>query len=368
MKKTIRLSKSVIGLEEIEAVTAVLKKEFLGMGEEVFKFEKELSSYIGSPTVCVNTGTAALQLALQACDIGAGDEVLVQSLTYLASFQAISATGAKPIACEVNSHDLTIDLKDAKNRLTKKTKVIMPVHYSGNPGDLEAIYSFANKHNLRVIEDAAHAFGSIYKNNLIGSFGDICCFSFDGIKNLTSGEGGAIVTKDETVINRIKDLRLLGVSRDSDNRYKNQRTWDLNVKEQGWRFHMSNIMAAIGIEQLKRFSTFQEKRKELATLYQEQLNGLNGVELLEINYNDITPHIFVIKIKNGRRDTLKIGLENCGIQTGVHYKPNHLLGYYSDNALPITENIYKELLTIPLHPDLTKNDVIFICGKIKNIL
>ena len=129
MKDNIRLSKSVIGIEEIEAVTNVLKKEYLGMGEEVFKFENELSSFIGRPSVCVNTGTSALQLAIQACDIGKGDEILVQSLTYLASFQAISATGANPSACEVNSKDLTIDLDDAQKRLTKNTKAIMPVHF-----------------------------------------------------------------------------------------------------------------------------------------------------------------------------------------------------------------------------------------------
>jgi dTDP-4-amino-4,6-dideoxygalactose transaminase len=368
MKNSIRLSKSVIGLEEIEAVTAVLKKEFLGMGEEVFKFEKELSSYIGSPTVCVNTGTAALQLALQACDIGTGDEVLVQSLTYLASFQAVSATGAKPIACEVNSHDLTIDLRDAEKRLTKNTKAIMPIHYSGNPGDLDAIYSFARKHNLRVIEDGAHAFGSFYKNNLIGSFGDICCFSFDGIKNITSGEGGAIVTKDEAIINRIKDLRLLGVSKDSDNRYKNQRTWELSVKEQGWRFHMSNIMASIGIEQLKKFKVFQEKRKELAKQYQKLLSGVTEVEFLDIDYNFITPHIFVIKVKNGKRNFLKTELEKEGVQTGIHYYPNHLLEYYLSYALPTTELIYSSLLTLPLHPDLKKSDVDFICSIIKKVL
>lgn len=368
MKNLIKLSKSVIGLEEIEAVTAVLKKEFLGMGEEVFKFEKELSSYIGSPTVCVNTGTAALQLALQACDIGTGDEVLVQSLTYLASFQAISATGAKPIACEVYSHDLTIDLKDAKKRLTKNTKAIMPIHYSGNPGDLEAIYSFARKHNLRVIEDAAHAFGSFYKNNLIGSFGDICCFSFDGIKNITSGEGGAIVTKDVAVINRIKDLRLLGVSKDSESRYKNQRTWELSVKEQGWRFHMSNIMASIGIEQLKKFKVFQEQRKELAKHYQKLLSGVIEVEFLDIDYNFITPHIFVVNVKNGKRDFLKAELENKGVQTGIHYYPNHLLEYYSSYALPTTELLYSSLLTLPLHPDLKKSDIDFICSIIKSVL
>ncbi|HAZ03475.1 MAG: aminotransferase [Bacteroidetes bacterium GWF2_42_66] len=364
----IRLSKSVIGKEEVSAVTNVLKKGFLGMGEEVQQFEQLLSDRFCRPVICVNTGTAALQLALQGCGIGVGDEVLVQSLTYLASFQAISASGASPIACEVNTENLTIDLGDAQKRLTKQTKAIMPVHYSGNPGDLDAIYSFAKKNNLRVIEDAAHAFGSLYKNKQIGSFGDICCFSFDGIKNITSGEGGAIITNDQSVIDRVKDLRLLSVSKDSDNRYKNQRSWDFDVVEQGWRYHMSNIMAAIGIEQLKKFNSFQEKRKVLSSLYKQFLSGVSGIELLHIDYTEITPHIFVIKVKSGRRDLLKIGLENCGIQTGMHYKPNHLLKYYSSNSLPLTEKLYNEILTLPLHPDLMESDIAFICEKIKNIL
>ncbi len=363
----IRLSKSVIGNEEILAVTNVLKKEFLGMGEEVFKFEKDISAFIGRPAICVNTGTAALHLALQACDIGDGDEVLVQSLTYLASFQAISASGAKPIACEVNSHDLTIDLNDAYKRLTKKTKAIMPVHYSGNPGNLESIYSFAKKHGLRVIEDAAHAFGSIYKNKLIGSFGDICCFSFDGIKNISSGEGGAIVTNDKNVINRIKDIRLLGVSKDSENRYKNERSWELNVNEQGWRFHMSNIMASIGIEQLKKFKSFQQKRKELAKLYQKLLFEVSEIEIIDIDYDLITPHIFPIKVKNNNRDLLKTELEQNGIQVGIHYYPNHLLKFYSNYSLPKTERIYSNLLTLPLHPDLNKSDIDYICKVIKSV-
>ena len=365
MNNSIRLSKSVIGSEEINAVSIVLKNEFLGMGKEVLEFEKNLSSYLKSPVVCVNTGTSALQLALQACDIGYGDEVLVQSLTYLASFQAISSTGAKPVACEVNSSNLTIDLNDAKKRLSKKTKAIMPVHYSGNPGNLDAIYSFAKQHNLRVIEDAAHAFGSIYNNKLIGSFGDIICFSFDGIKNITSGEGGCVVSNDLLIIDKVKDLRLLGVSKDSDKRYQNKRTWDFNVSEQGWRFHMSNIMAAIGIEQLKKFDSFKIKRKSIAKLYQETLSKVKGIELLPINYENITPHIFPVKVKNGKRDLLKKHLESHSIQTGLHYKPNHLHDFYSSCKLPVTESLFTELLTLPLHPDLSEKDVMFICQKIK---
>jgi len=356
----IRLSKSVIGEEEFVAVKNVLCKEFLGMGDEVMQFENELSEFLGSPTLCVNTGTAALQLALQAAGVKVGDEVLVQSITYVASFQAITACGAIPIACEVESESLTIDLIDAKEKITDRTKVIMPVHYSGAPGNLSEIYNFAKNNNLRIVEDAAHAFGSKYNDSLIGSIGDIICFSFDGIKNITCGEGGAIVTRDEKVINLIKDIRLLGVEKDSDNRYLNKRTWDFDVKQQGWRYHMSNIMAAIGRVQLRKFESFKKRRQEIAIQYVLRLKKIDQISLLDIDYNTINPHIFVIKILNGERDLLKEFLEKNSIQTGIHYKPNHLLSFFKSKSLTKTELIYSQLLTLPLHPDITNDDVEYI--------
>ena len=173
-----KLSKSIIGQEEIDAVTDVLQRGYLGMGQDVMKFEEELECFFQRNVTLVNTGTAALHLALQGVGIGWGDEVLVQSLTYVACFQAIKATGATPVACEVCDASLTLDLADAEAKLTPRTKAIMPVHYAGNVGDLDCIYDFARKHRLRVIEDASHAFGSFYKGKLVGSFGDVCCVTY----------------------------------------------------------------------------------------------------------------------------------------------------------------------------------------------
>ena len=265
--KIIRLSKSCIGENEKKAVLRVLENEFLGMGEEVQKFELNLKSFFDRETVCVSTGTAALQLALQAVGIAHGDEVLVPSLTYLASFQAITALGATPVACDILEENFCIDCNDAEKRITKQTKVIMPVHYSGGVGKINEVYELATKYNLRVIEDSAHAFGSVYENKKVGSFGDIACFSFDGLKNITSGEGGCVVTNDKYVIDFIKDARLLGVENDTEKRFAGKRSWNFDVKFQGWRYHMSNIMAAIGIAQLNRFQEFSKKRQELAMLY-----------------------------------------------------------------------------------------------------
>jgi dTDP-4-amino-4,6-dideoxygalactose transaminase len=367
----IRLSKSCIGKEEQIAVEKVLEKMYLGMGEEVQVFEAELTRFFGRPAVCVTNGTAALHLALQACGVGNGDEVLVPSLTYVASFQAISATGAIPIACDVNETTLTMDVASAISKITDKTKAIMPVHYAGGVGDLSGIYNLAGKYKLRVIEDAAHAFGTIFNGKKVGSFGDIACFSFDGIKNITSGEGGCIVSDDPKIITAVNDARLLGVEKDSEKRFLGERSWEFDVANQGWRYHMSNIMAAIGIEQIKKFPQMAAKRQELAKLYDSQLGGIQKIKLIKHNYDEVVPHIYVVRINFGdTRASIREGLLKLGIQTGVHWQPSHKLSLYSkyQNPLPVTEKIYTELLTLPLHPDLKNQDVLFICQSLLGLI
>lgn len=367
MKRNIKLSKSSITSEEILAVNKVLSKEYLGMGEEVRKFELELSSFFQRKVLCVSTGTAAIQLALQAVGIGRGDEVLVQSLTYVATFQAISALGAIPIACDIEGDSLTIDLVDAGNRITSRTKAIVPVHYAGNPGNLASIYNFARQHDLRVIEDASHAFGSNYKGKLIGSFGDVCAISLDGIKNLTSGEGGIVISDDTEVLQAVSDARLLGVMKDSEKRYEGLRSWDFDVCNQGWRYHMSNIMAAIGLVQLNRFEDLKGKRQMLAMNYVNILKG--KVDIINCDYSEIVPHIFVVFVDDNSRDRIREELNELGISTGLHYKPNHLLTYFKNikgsDRFPVTDRAYRRLITLPLHPDMSKEDVEYVC---KNLL
>ncbi len=357
----IRVSKSVIGPKEKKAVEEVLHRAFLGMGEETQKFENELQAYVGSkfPPVCVNSGTAALHLAIQTLDIKAGDEVLVPSLTFVATFQAISATGATPVACDVSDKNGLIDLKDAERKITKKTKAIIPVHYASYLGDLEALYAFAKINSLRVIEDAAHAFGGSYLGKKVGSFGDTICFSFDGIKNITCGEGGAVFSSDPQVLERIKDARLLGVMKDSEKRYKNERSLEFDVVEQGWRYHMSDIMAAIGRVQLSRLDAeFAPARQKFAAAYRERLREIKEIAFLETDLQTVVPHIMPIRVLNNKRDALRKWLNQEGVQTGMHYKPNHLLSKYAQpgEVFPVSEKLYEELLTIPLHPEVTMED------------
>ena len=369
-KDLIRLSKTDISKQEINSVINVLKKGYLGMGDEVNFFESELSNYLGRDVACVVNGTAALQLALQACNIGKGDEVLIPSLTYVASYQAILATGAIPVSCDVNEDDLIISISDARNKITNNTKAIVPVFFSGGVGDIEGLYSFAKEHKLRVIEDAAHAFGSRYNNQLIGSFGDITCFSFDGIKNISSGEGGCIVTNDPSVMNKVKDSRLLGVIKDTENRYAGNRSWEFDVTEIGWRYHMSNIMASIGITQLKRINIFTSKRQALAKLYDSLFKDNDYIQPLVRDYNNIVPHIYVVRIKGlVKKNELRDSMLKLNIQTGSHYQPNHLLSLFNKSGdCPITEKVSKELISLPLHTSLTKKQVKFVASSLISLL
>jgi dTDP-4-amino-4,6-dideoxygalactose transaminase len=370
----ILISKSAVGAAELEAMGRVIREDgYLGMGREVRAFEEELQEYFGDrdrKVICLNSGTAALHLAVQAVT-SPGDEVLVQSLTFVASFQAISAAGAVPVACEVYPDTVTLDLEDAAKRITPRTKAVMPVHYASNPGDLEAIYAFARRYGLRVIEDAAHAFGCTYQGRKVGSFGDVACFSFDGIKNITSGEGGAVVSADPGVIQAVQDARLLGVQKDTEKRYQGARSWEFDVQHQGYRYHLSNLFAAVGRVQLRRFEgEFKPRRIALAHKYRASLTGTANLQLFEGDPGPIVPHIFPIRVLNGKRDGLRQFLRDRGIESGIHYKPNHLLSFYGGGreALPVTERLYKELLTLPLHPGLQDAEVEVVTAAVKEFL
>ncbi len=367
-KRPIPVSRSFISAKEKQRVNEVLDRQYLGMGDEVRQFEEGLAGFFGRPAVCVVNGTAAVHLAVQGCGIGAGDEVLVPSLTYIATFQAISATGAKPVACDIQPDTCLLDLRDAEKRLTPKTRAVMPVHYTGGVGDLDAIYAFAHRHELRVIEDAAHAFGTTYNGKRIGARGDVACFSFDGIKNITSGEGGCVVSGDPVLLRRIQNARLLGVERDTEKRYSGQRSWEFDVTEQGWRYHMSNVMAAIGLEQLKRFPELAAARQHLARRYDQLLRGHPRIRPLSRDYGTVVPHIYVVRIEGIQdRKSLMNSLLEQGIQTGIHYQINHVLSLYHDPQalpLPVTDAAFPELLTLPLHPNLTENDVEYVCDRV----
>ncbi|MDC3148157.1 aminotransferase class I/II-fold pyridoxal phosphate-dependent enzyme [Prochlorococcus sp. AH-716-I07] len=368
MQSDIRLSRSDIKIKDYISVINCLRDGMLGMGKYVKDFEDLLQDYFSSNVVCVSSGTSALHLALEALNFERGSEVLVPSLTYLATFQAIKAAGLKPRPVDIDITSGNINIENLDNAFNSSCKAIIPVLYAGNTSHYRDILQWANKKSLRVISDAAHAFGSKDSSELVGSFGDITCFSFDGIKNITSGEGGCVVSQDLNLINTVKDKRLLSVNKDSEMRYTNKRSWEFDVYSQGWRYHMSNVHASIGISQFKRRNKFFKKRQLIAKYYDTLLSNSKVVSIFKRNYDEVVPHIYPVIIKSGfERKYLIEYLNQQKIQVGIHYKPNHQLTYFkSEDSLVNTEKLYPKLLSLPLHTLLSFKQVRYIVSKINS--
>ncbi|MBT3922664.1 MAG: DegT/DnrJ/EryC1/StrS aminotransferase family protein [Nitrospina sp.] len=357
----IKVSQGCLGEEEVKEVLSAFEYGYFGLAAKVDEFEQDLGSYLGATfAVATNSGTNAMHLALDSLGIGKGDEVIVPSLTFVASFQAISATGARPVACDVLPDTLLIDVEDARKRISKNTKAIMPVHYVGSPCDMEALLELKELHGIRIVEDAAHAFGSTFKGKKIGSFGDITCFSFDSLKNITCGEGGLIICNEKELYELCRKKRNLGLDRKNQTTTSwKERSWSYDVVTQGFRYHMSNINAAIGLAQLRKADEFIFRRREICKKYDDAFQVEPGIKLLRVDYATVAPHIYVIRVRNNLRDPLKQYLQEQNIETGISYIPNHLHTFYRENglSLPETEKAYKEILTLPLHCKLSDSNV-----------
>ncbi|MGH2459419.1 MAG: DegT/DnrJ/EryC1/StrS family aminotransferase, partial [Chloroflexota bacterium] len=370
--KLIKVSRGCLGDEELAEVREAFAYGYFGHAAKVEELEAALAAYLGAEhVVATNTGTSALHLALAALGIGEGDEVLVPSLTFVASFQAIRATGATPVPCDVQPDTLLMDLEDAAARITPRTRALMPVHYAGAPCDLQGLRAIASRHGLRLVEDAAHAFGSTYQGRRIGSFGDATCFSFDSIKNITCGEGGAVACGDRALADLMRRKRTLGIDRrppaDPADRPSGM---TFEVATAGFRYHMSNINAAIGLAQLRKADAFIARRREICRQYDRAFSGLAGLAPLRVNYDETAPHIYVIRVKDGRRDALMRDLREEGIETGINYVPNHLhpLFRWEGRPLPETERAFGEILTLPLHVELTPSDVAEIIERVRGFV
>lgn len=358
----IKYAKGCLGQEELKEVEEAFNYGYFGLAYKVTEFESKIQEYLKTDryVIATNTGTTALHLVLDSLGIGPGDEVILPSFTFVATAQAITACGATPVFCDINESTLLMDIEDVKKKISNKTKAIIPVHYSGQPCDMDQLLEIKQKYNIRIIEDAAHAIGSKYKNQNIGSFGDITCFSFDSIKVITCGEGGAIVTEDKALAELCKEKRLLGIDRKTMHQTDwKKRSWQYDVKVQGYRYHMSNINAAIGVAQLRKIDEFIKHRVSLCNRYDSLLKDIDGIELIKVNYSEIAPFMYVIKVKDNKRNDLKDFLQSKEIETGISYIPCHTFSFYKDNVntFPVTEKVFEEILCLPLHFDVSINDV-----------
>ena len=357
----IQISRPSLGPDEAQAVAEVFRTGWLGLGTVTRDFEATLEAYLGCPhVVAVNSGTSALHIALTAFGVGAGDEVIVPSITFAACVQAILATGATPVFCESLEETLLMDLDDAAARITPRTRAVMPVHYGGSPCDLDALFQLAAAHGFVVVEDAAHAFGSSWRGRRIGSFGHATCFSFDPIKTLTCGEGGAVALADPVLAEDIRRRRILGIDRETWTRYANARSWSYDVTSEGFRYHLPNFCAAVGLVQFKKLESFIDRRRAICREYDRAFQHLTCLKIRPVDYDTVAPHLYVVRLTRGRRETFTEALAAAGVGTGLHYIANHVHPYFRKFApepLPVAERLWPSLVTLPLHCELSDADV-----------
>lgn len=357
----IPISRPSTGTEELESVRKVLESGWLGMGSTTYAFEEEVKNFVGSKhVIAVNTGTSALHIALDAFGVGPGDEVLVPSITYVASVQVIIATGAVPVFCESQEDNLLIDVENVKRNITERTKAVMPVHYCGQSCDMDALLSLAEINDFWVIEDAAHAFGSTYKGRNIGSFGHATCFSFDPIKVITCGEGGAVSLQNDEKADLIRRKRILGIDKETWHRYSNTRSWFYEVTTHGYRYHMPNFCAAIGLTQLNKIDKFIRKRQEICRQYDSSFMTLRTIRPLSVNYDEVAPFMYIVRVLNGRRDAFIHSLKEKGVDTGIHYIPNHLHPFFKNyvrGSLDRSTRIGEQIVTLPLYYDMSEAEI-----------
>lgn len=362
---------------EVSAVTKVLKRRWLTMGERVEEFENKFARFVKAKyAVALSSGTAALHLALKSLDVKAGDEVLVPSITFVATVNAILYCGAKPIFVDSTSlEDFNISVKDIEKKVTSKSRGIVVVHYGGFLADMDRISKPARKFGLFMIEDSAHSIGTKSGSKMAGTLGEIGCFSFFSNKNLATGEGGMAVTDNEKLAKRIRLLRSHGMTSPTWERFKAV-AFDYDIIDLGYNYRMTEIGAALGLEQLKKLIANNQKRRILSQIYNENLCGIEEISIPFQNYpRDSSHHLFPILLnKKIDRKSFMQKLKQKGIQTSIHYLPVHKFSYYQKNhpqktgSLPVSEEIGKREVSLPLHPRMSKKDLLYICHQIKSIL
>jgi perosamine synthetase len=355
----IKLFQPAIGDAELEAVADVLRSGWLGLGPRTAEFEERFATYIGTKfAVGLNSGTSALDVALRLLDISEDDEVIVPTLTFVSTAHVVAYNLAKPVFADVDSTSLGISVEDVAAKLTRRTRAILPVHYGGRPVDIDALRSAAD--GVPIVEDCAHACGSSLQGRKAGSLGHMGCFSFHAVKNLTMGDGGALTLDDPELAARAKRLRWLGIDKHTWDRTDGERSysWDYTVEEIGLKCHMNDIGASIGLVQLAKLDAMNARRREIAVRY---TTGLADVSEVETPPPDgagslSSWHLYWIKCRH--RDDLSAWLQEQGISTGVHYRPIHTYRCYGDQpSLATAERLFPLILSLPMHPGLTDNDV-----------
>lgn len=379
MKEVVRMyipyGRQAIDEEDIQAVVETLRSDYLTTGPKVVEFERGVAEYVGAKyAVAVSNGTAALHIACLAAGIKNEDEVITTPITFAASSNSVLYCGGKPVFADIDADTYNISPADIEKKITNKTKAIIPVHHSGQPCNMEEITKIAKRHNLLVIEDAAHALGAKYKGKKIGSISDMTCFSFHPVKPITTGEGGMVVTNDENLYQRLLLFRSHGITRDDNMMTENQGDWYYQQLELGYNYRITDISSSLGCSQLKRLDGFLKRRKEIADYYNKEFAGIKGLQIpKQANGCNSGWHLYILQFLTRDRRKVFDTLREAGIGVNVHYIPVYKHPYYqqhgySDVSCVNAEKFYKNAVSLPIYPDLTEEQQRYVIQKVKECM
>lgn len=376
-KDHLPLSRPDIGDEEVEAVAASLRSGWITSGPRVAELEERFREFTGAPhAVAVASATAGLHLVLMALGIGRGDEVVSPSMTFASTVNQIALAGAVPVFADCEYGTLQAPPEEITNRITPRTRAVIPVHFAGAPADLDPVREAADRAGVPVIEDAAHAVGTAYRGKVVGGHGNTAIFSFHPMKNITTGEGGMVTCHDEGLARRVRLLRFHGIDRDAWQRYGRGGSPHYDVPEPGFKYNLTDIQAAIGVIQMRKIKEMNARRRFLASRYREGLRGVPGVDLpASPPYpHEHSWHLFIVKVTSMDRDSFLRRLAERNIGVGIHFPPCHLLRYVrerydtKEGDLPGCELAGRRIVSLPLFPGMENRDVDYVCEAVREIL
>lgn len=368
--------KHCIEQDDIDAVAAALQEDYIATGPGIAKFEEEFAQYAGTKyAAAVSSGTAALHACCFAAGIKEGDEVITTPLTFAASANCVLYCGGKPVFADIDEKTYNIDPAEIEKKITPDTKAVIPVHFTGQPCDMDAVHRIADKYGLTVIEDAAHAGGADYFGKKIGSLSDMTIFSFHPVKHMTTCEGGMITTDNEELYKKLKGFRAYCLTKDTEQLIdKEDGPWHYEIQGLGYNYRISDVMCALGRSQLKKLDRFVEKRREIAARYNEELKAVKGIILpYQKEGCNSSWHLYTIQIENNRRLEMYTKMKEAGIGVDVHYLPVYRHPYYRENGYqnvccPNAEKVYSRILSIPIFYKLSYEQQTYVIDTIKKIL
>lgn len=374
-RKMIPYGRQTIEEDDIQAVVDVLRSDYLTTGPKIAEFEKMVADYVGAKyAVAISNGTSALHAACFAAGIQPGDEVITTPLTFAASSNCVLYCGGTPVFADVDLKTYNIDPEDIRRKITDKTKAIIAVHLAGQPCDMDEIHKIAKEHDLLVIEDGAHALGSVYKGKKVGTLSDMTTFSFHPVKPITTGEGGMIVTDNEEFYKKMVLFRGHGITRDENLMTRNDGPWFYQQLDLGYNYRITDIQCALGCSQMKKLDRFLARRKEIVARYNEAFADCeNIVTPYQLPETESGWHLYIVQVKNCDRREIFEALREHGIAVNVHYIPVYLHPYYQEHGYKDVhcrnaEEVYSHIISLPLYPTLTEEQQQYVIETLKYVI